>query len=159
VGYTTEGIRNIALVGHSAAGKTTLFEALLHAGGAIQTPGTIERGTTVSDHDPLEKQRQHSLNASIASIDSGDCHINLLDTPGSQDFRGPTLTALAAVETCAIVVNAHAGIEYGTQRMMHHAKQRGLARVIVVRAPGQTRLPVAGGSVFRCRFQNILLRS
>jgi len=132
VGYTTEGIRNIALVGHSAAGKTTLFEALLHAGGAIQVPGTIERGTTVSDHDPLEKQRQHSLNASIASIDSGDCHINLIDTPGSQDFRGPTLTALAAVETCAIVINAHAGIEYGTQRMMHHAKQRGLARVIVV---------------------------
>ena len=132
MGYSTEGIRNIALVGHSAAGKTTLFEALLHAGGAIQTPGTIERGTTVSDHDPLEKQRQHSLNASIASIDSGDCHINLVDTPGSQDFRGPTLTALAAVETCAIVVNAHAGIEYGTQRMMHHAKQRGLARMIVV---------------------------
>ena len=132
MGYSTEGIRNIALVGHSAAGKTTLFEALLHAGGAIQTPGTIERGTTVSDHDPLEKQRQHSLNASIASIDSGDCHINLVDTPGSQEFRGPTLTALAAVETCAVVVNAHAGIEYGTQRMMHHAKQRGLARIIVV---------------------------
>ncbi|MBS0515091.1 MAG: elongation factor G [Proteobacteria bacterium] len=135
--YTTEGIRNIALVGHSAAGKTTLFEALLHAGGAIQSPGTIERGTTVSDHDPLEKQRQHSLNASIASItitdqSRGDCHINLLDTPGSQDFRGPTLTALAAVETCAVVVNAHAGIEYGTQRMMHHARQRGLARMIVV---------------------------
>jgi len=132
MGYSTEGIRNIALVGHSAAGKTTLFEALLHAGGAIQTPGTIERGTTVSDHDPLEKQRQHSLNASIASIDSGDCHINLVDTPGSQEFRGPTLTALAAVETCAVVVNAHAGIEYGTQRMMHHAKQRGLARIIVI---------------------------
>jgi elongation factor G len=130
--YDTHGIRNIALVGHSAAGKTTLFEALLHAGGAIQTLGSIERGTTVSDHDPLEKQRQHSLNASIASIDSGDCHINLIDTPGSQDFRGPTLTALAAVETCAVVVNAHAGIEYGTQRMMHHAKQRGLARLIVV---------------------------
>ena len=132
MGYSTEGIRNIALVGHSAAGKTTLFEALLHAGGAIQTPGTIERGTTVSDHDPLEKQRQHSLNASIASIDSGDCHINLVDTPGSQEFRGPTLTALAAVETCAVVVNAYAGIEYGTQRMMHHAKQRGLARIIVI---------------------------
>jgi len=132
VGHTIEGIRNLALVGHSAAGKTTLFEALLHAGGAIQTQGSIERGSTVSDHDPLEKQRAHSLNASIASIDVGACHIHLIDTPGAQDFRGPTLTALAAVETCAIVVNAHAGIEYGTQRMMHHAKQRGLARVIIV---------------------------
>src|SRR5579883_953303 len=132
MGYTTEGIRNIALVGHSASGKTTLFEALLYAGGAIQTPGTIERGTTVSDHDSLEKQRQHSLNASIASIDAGDCHINLIDTPGAQDFRGPTLTALAAAETCAVVVNAHAGVEYGTQRLMHYAKERGLARVLVV---------------------------
>jgi elongation factor G len=130
--YTTPGIRNIALVGHSAAGKTTLFEALLHAGGVIQTPGSVERGTTVSDYDAMEKERKQSLNTVIASIDRGDCHINLIDTPGAQDFRGPTLTALAAVETCAIVVNAHAGIEYGTQRMMHYAKERRLARILVV---------------------------
>src|SRR5262249_3805831 len=124
--YTTPGIRNIALVGHSAAGKTTLFEALLHAGGVIQTPRSGDRGTTVSDYDAMEKERKQSLNTVIASIDRGDCHINLIDTPGAQDFRGPTLTALAAVETCAIVVNAHAGIEYGTQRMMHYAKERRL---------------------------------
>ena len=130
--YTTHGIRNIALVGHSAAGKTTLFEALLHAGGVIQTPGSVERGTTVSDYDPMEKERKQSLNTVIASIDRNDCHINLIDTPGAQDFRGPTLTALAAVETVAIVVNAHSGIEYGTQRMMHYAKERALARILVV---------------------------
>ncbi len=135
--YTTHGIRNIALVGHSAAGKTTLFEALLHAGGVIQIPGSVERGTTVSDYDAMEKERKQSLNTVVASIDrsnsaSGDCHINLIDTPGAQDFRGPTLTALAAVETCAIVVNAHSGIEYGTLRMMHYAKERGLARILVV---------------------------
>ena len=130
--YTTEGIRNIALVGHSAAGKTTLFEALLHAGGAIQVAGSIERGTTVSDFDPMEKDRKQSLSTSIASIDRNDCHVNLIDTPGAADFRGPTLSALAAVETCVVVVNAHNGIEYGTQRMMHHAKARGLARVIVI---------------------------
>ena len=58
--YTTEGIRNIALAGHSAAGKTTLFEALLHSGGAIQTQGSVERGTTVSDYDPMEKERKQS---------------------------------------------------------------------------------------------------
>src|SRR5690349_4319212 len=103
--YTTEGIRNIALVGHSAAGKTTLFEALLHAGGVIGTPGSVERGTTVSDYDPMETARKQSLNTVVASIDtpfpaSGDCHINLTDTPGAADFRGPTLSALAAVETC-----------------------------------------------------------
>ena len=130
--YTTQGIRNIALAGHSAAGKTTLFEALLHAGGVIGAAGSVERGTTVSDFDPMEKERKHSLNTAIASIDHGDCRINLIDTPGAADFRGPTLSALAAVETCAIVVNAHNGIEYGTQRMMHHAKARGLARLLIV---------------------------
>src|SRR5690348_16483392 len=103
--YSTEQIRNVALAGHSSAGKTTLFEALLHAGGAIQTAGSVERGTTVSDFDPLEKDRKHSIGTSIASIDANGVHINLIDTPGSPDFRGPTLSALAAVETCAIVVD------------------------------------------------------
>src|SRR6185369_15189865 len=79
--YSTDDIRNIALAGQASAGKTTLFEALLHAGGAIQTAGTIERGTTVSDHDPLEKERRHSLGTAIASIDFAGAHINLVDTP------------------------------------------------------------------------------
>ncbi len=130
--YTTDNIRNIALAGQASAGKTTLFEALLHAGGTIQTAGSIERGTTVSDHDPLEKERRHSLGTSIASIDSGDAHINLIDTPGSPDFRGPTLSALAAVETCAIVIDATTGIAHQTRRLMDRAKQRNLCRILVV---------------------------
>ncbi len=130
--HATENIRNIALAGHAGAGKTTLFEALLHAGGTITTAGTIERGTTVSDHDFMEKERRHSMTASIASIDRDGCHINLIDTPGFADFRGPTLSALAAVETCAIVVNAAAGIEHSTRRMMDHAHARRLARILVV---------------------------
>ena len=116
--YSTSQIRNVALAGHSSAGKTTLFEALLHAGGAIQTAGSIERGTTVSDFDPMEKSRQHSLNTAIASTDHGGIHVNLIDTPGFPDFRGPTLSAFSAVETVCIVVNASHGIEYGTRRMM-----------------------------------------
>jgi len=130
--YTTDGIRNIALVGHAGAGKTTLFEALLHAGGVIQTPGSIERGSTVSDFDTMEKARGHSIGAAIASIDQGECHINLIDTPGLPEFRGPTLAALTAVETCAVVVNGHNGVEYGTQRLMDYAKGRGLCRLLIV---------------------------
>jgi elongation factor G len=135
--YSTPQIRNVALAGHPGAGKTTLFEALLHAGGAIQTAGTIERGSTVSDFDPMERARSHSIDAAIASIDHAPAgqppiHINLIDTPGYPDFRGPTLSALAAVETVAVVVDADTGISYGTQRMMEHAKARNLCRVIIV---------------------------
>jgi elongation factor G len=135
--YTTEQIRNVALAGHPGAGKTILFEALLHAGGTVTTAGTIERGTTVSDFDPIEKDRGHSIDAAIASIDHAAAgrelvHVNLIDTPGYPDFRGPTLSALAAVETVAIVVDADTGIGYGTRRMMDYAKARNLCRVIVV---------------------------
>lgn len=130
--HSTEQIRNIALAGHSGAGKTTLYEALLQAGGTIQTAGTIERGTTFSDSDPMEKERGHSINSTIAAIDHGGVHINLIDTPGYADFRGPTLSALAAVETCAVIVDASTGIEHGTQRMMHYARARRLCRVLVV---------------------------
>jgi len=130
--YKTGQIRNVALAGHPSAGKTTLFEALLHAGGAIQTAGTIERGNTVSDFDPMERTRQHSLNTAIASTDHGGIHVNLIDTPGYPDFRGPTLSAFSAVETVCIVVDTSHGVEYGTRRMMDVAKSRNLCRVIVV---------------------------
>jgi elongation factor G len=131
-GYSTENIRNIALTGHAAAGKTTLFEALLAAGGTIQSPGSVERGTTLSDFDPMEKARGHSINSSIASIDHDGAHVNLIDTPGYPDFRGPTLSALAAVETVAVVINASGGIEHSAVRMLEHAKARRLARLIIV---------------------------
>ena len=106
--YSTQQIRNVALAGHPGAGKTTLFEALLHAGGAIQTAGTIERGSTVSDFDAIEKERGHSIDCAIVGIDHAAAgqpliHVNLIDTPGYPDFRGPTLSALAAV---ALVVGA-----------------------------------------------------
>ncbi len=135
--HTTEQIRNVALAGHPGAGKTILFEALLHAGGALTTAGTIERGTTVSDFDPIEKDRGHSIDAAIASIDHAapgqpSIHVNLIDTPGYPDFRGPTLSALAAVETVAIVVDADTGIGYGTRRMMDYARARNLCRVLVI---------------------------
>ncbi|WP_132999164.1 elongation factor G [Luteimonas arsenica] len=135
--HSTEQIRNVAFAGHPGAGKTMLFEALLHAGGAIQAAGSIERGSTVSDFDPLERSRGHSIDAAIAGLDhrtadGTHARLNLLDTPGYPDFRGAALSALSAVETVAVVVDAADGIGHGTRRIMEHAKQRGLCRAIVV---------------------------
>jgi elongation factor G len=132
VSYHTEHIRNVALAGHAGVGKTTLLEAMLHAGGIIQTPGSVERGTTQSDADPQEKARGHSIDSCIACIDRNACHINLIDTAGYPDFRGGTLSAFAAVETVAVVVNASNGIEHGTRRIMERARERGLARLLVI---------------------------
>ncbi len=130
--YRTEDIRNITLVGHTGSGKTTLVEALLVKSGKIGEAGTIERGSTTTDHDPLEKEFQHSLDSAIASFDSEGVHVNLIDTAGFPDFRGPTLTAMAATETTAVVINAHNGIELSTRRLMRRAKNRRLCRIIVI---------------------------
>jgi len=130
--YSTQQIRNVALAGHPGAGKTTLFEALLHAGGALQVAGTIERGTTVSDHDPMERTRGHSIDTAIASTDHGGMHVNLIDTPGYPEFRGPALSAFSAVETALIVVDADSGVAHGTRRLMDRAAQRNLCRAIVI---------------------------
>ena len=130
--YRTEDIRNITLVGHTGSGKTTLVEALLVKSGKIGEAGTVERGTTTTDHDPLEKEFQHSLDSAIASLDYDGIHVNLVDTPGFPDFRGPTLTGMAATETTAVVINAHNGIELSTRRLMRRAKSRRLCRIIVI---------------------------
>jgi len=130
--YRTKDIRNIALVGHSGSGKTTLAEALLVTSGAKGEAGSIERGTTTMDHDPIERSHQHSLDSAIASLDYKGMHLNLIDTAGMPDFRGPTLSAMTAVETTAIVINAHAGIEQATRRLMRRAKQRRLCRMIII---------------------------
>lgn len=130
--YRTKDIRNIALVGHTGAGKTTLAEALLAGSGAKGEAGTIERGTTTMDHDPLERKYHHSLDSALASLDFQGMHLNLIDTAGFPDFRGPTLASLTAVETTAIVVNAHNGVELSTRRLMRRAKRRRLCRMIII---------------------------
>ncbi|ODV09621.1 MAG: elongation factor G [Rubrivivax sp. SCN 70-15] len=124
--------RTLALVGPAGAGKTCLAEALLHRAGMIGAPGSLERGGTVSDHDPLEKRMGHSLNASVMHLVHADTRIHLIDTPGSPDFLGQSLPALEAVETAAIVINAATGIEPMAQRMMDHAAARHLDRLIIV---------------------------
>ncbi|MCC5863705.1 MAG: elongation factor G [Wenzhouxiangella sp.] len=125
-------IRNLALLGHAGAGKTCLLERLLVKAGLLGEPGTIERGSTVSDFDPLERDYQHSLNSAVASLAFEGVHINLIDTPGDPDFRGQALAAMSAVETAVIVINAVNGIEMSTRRLMRRARQRRLCRVIVI---------------------------
>ncbi len=132
----TAGIRTLALVGPQGAGKTTLAEALLVAAGAIGAAGSLERGTTVSDWDPLERKMAHSLNASLMHLHHAGCRIHLIDTPGAADFIGQSLPALEAVETAALVINAAtwraSGIDAMAARMMAYAEERHLDRLIVV---------------------------
>jgi elongation factor G len=130
--YNTEDLRTVALVGHGAAGKTTLAEQLLAKAGMIGAAGAVERGTTVSDHDPQEKSTLHSLRSSVLHCDHGGTRIHLIDTPGYPDFLGQAIGALDAVETVAVVVSATNGIELVTRRMMAWAKARNLCRMIVV---------------------------
>jgi elongation factor G len=130
--YRTEDLRTVALVGHGAAGKTTLAEQLLVKSGMIGAPGAVERGTTVSDYDAQEKGALHSLRSSILHCDQNGTRIHLVDTPGYPDFIGQGLGALDAVETVAVVVSATNGIELVTRRMMAWAKARNLCRMVVV---------------------------
>jgi elongation factor G len=132
MGYTTQGIRNIALVGSAGSGKTLLLESLLLEAGAIRAKGSLQRGSTVSDFDPQEKRLLHSLDAALCGFDFDSTHVNLIDTPGYPDFLGRTLSVLEAVEAVAVVVSAVNGIDSVTQRLMDFARDRELCRLVVV---------------------------
>ncbi|MCV2423613.1 elongation factor G [Paucibacter sp. DJ2R-2] len=125
-------LRSLALVGPAAAGKTSLLEALLLQAGAIAQAGTVERGNTVSDFDPLERRLQHSLHSSVVHLEHGGVRIHAIDTPGAADFIGQSLPALEAVDTAVLVLNAQSGLEPMASKMMETAAQRGLCRLIVI---------------------------
>jgi elongation factor G len=122
----------VAIVGHGAVGKTALAEALLAASGAIKNKGSVEKGSTVCDFDPLEKELGHSLNSALVSFEWQGVRVHLADTPGYPDFAGQAIGALAAVDTALITLNAQTGIELNTERMMKWAADRGLCRMIVI---------------------------
>ena len=130
--FATENIRTLALVGHGASGKTTLAEALLLKSGSVQVAGSVERGSAVSDFDPLERAWQHSLRASVLHLETQGTRVHMIDTPGFPDFIGQSIGALDAVETAAVVINASSGIEMIASRMMDWAAQRKLCRLVVV---------------------------
>lgn len=130
--YTPDSLRSIALVGHGSAGKTSLAEALLHAAGAIPARGSVDKGNTVCDHDAQEKEAGHSLSSAVFSFEHEGCRIHAIDTPGYPDFSGQAIAALAAVDTVVLVINAQAGIEVMSERMMQLAAERKLCRMIVI---------------------------
>ncbi len=130
--YKTEDIRNIALVGHGGAGKTSLCEAFLHATGATSRLGRVSDGTSHLDVDEEEKERGYSVDPHVLHVSHDGKMINIIDTPGAPDFLGPAIASLAAVETALLVIHAAAGIQVNTRRMREQARANDIARVIVV---------------------------
>lgn len=130
--FPTDRIRNVALVGHAGAGKTTLAEALLHLSGAISRRGTVEDGTTVSDHDPAEKARHHSVALSILPLEWKGHRITLLDTPGDPDFASDVEAALRVADLAVFVVSAVDGVQVGTEAAWRAAAAHDVPRMVFV---------------------------
>ncbi len=136
-GFSTKQIRNVVLLSHGGAGKTTLTEAMLFATGAISRMGNVEDGNTVSDFEPEEAKRQTSIQTSIVPCVWKDTKINLIDTPGYADFRGEVVSGLRVADAAVVLVSASAGPEVGTEQVWQMAEQRGLPRIIFVNKMNQ----------------------
>ena len=130
--YKTSKIRNLALVGHSGAGKTSLTEALLFKSGVIDKKGKTESGNTVSDYEKQEKKRNISLQTSIIPIEYNDFKINFIDSPGFFDFEGEVLQALRAAESALFVIDGEKGIEVGTEKYWKNTQKINLPSVIFI---------------------------
>src|SRR4051812_26999672 len=125
-------LRNVALVGHRGTGKTSLHEALLFEGGAINRLGTVTDGSTVSDADDDEQARQMSISATLSSFEWQGRKVNLIDTPGEPSFLADALGALRVCESAVFVVNAVMGVEVSTTRLWQRAAELDLARMVFV---------------------------
>ncbi len=130
--YASEDIRNIALIGHGTAGKTTLAEACLHVTGATGRMGSIDDGTTAFDYLEEEIDKKFTVSTAVAFAEHGDRKINVLDTPGFADFAGEVAAALRVADASVVVVHASGGIEVGTERGWRQAEERGLPRLVFV---------------------------
>ncbi|WP_433232007.1 elongation factor G-like protein EF-G2 [Actinomadura formosensis] len=132
-------VRNVALVGHSGAGKTTLVEALLTATGTLQRPGRVEDGTTVSDFDEVEVRQQRSVNLALAPFTHGDVKVNLIDTPGYADFVGDLRAGLRAADAALFVISAVDGIDGLTRMLWEECAAVRMPRAVVITKIDQQR--------------------
>jgi len=130
--YATDAIRNVALIGHGSAGKTTLVEAILHTTGATTRMGKIEDGTTVSDWEDEEIRRKISLSTSVIPVEFGGCKINLLDTPGFPDYVGEVKSALRVVEGAVLLLDSVAGVEVGSELTWQYCEEFHLPRFVMI---------------------------
>ena len=122
-GYTSDAIRNVALVGHGGSGKTTLLEAALLSTGVISRLGRVEDGNTVSDYDKMEIEKGYSISASVVPVEYKKMKINFIDTPGYFDFVGDVNSALRACESAVILVDAFSRIQVGTEKAWNSCKE------------------------------------
>ncbi len=128
----SSAVRNIVLAGPTGSGKTSLIEALLFESGATKRLGTIEHGDTVGDHDPISRDLRHSIDSSMAHLVAHDTHLNLIDTPGSMDFIGRAIAALAASDLVVMVVDARTIHDPALRRIASIAAEHKLARMVVI---------------------------
>src|SRR5215472_9615365 len=130
--YHIADIRNIALAGHGASGKTSLADALLFTAGATDRRGSVDDGTSLSDVDDEEKRRRYTIDCHLLHLAWAGRQIHLIDSPGYPDFIGNALSALAAVENVVVTVSAPSGIEVNTRRTFQEASRLGLGRFIAI---------------------------
>ncbi|MFW6212661.1 MAG: GTP-binding protein [Spirochaetota bacterium] len=129
---TTESIRNVAIAGHGATGKTSLIEAILYSAGVIDRPETIESGKTTSDYTDEEISRGLSIHTTLAHLNWQDHKINLLDTPGAADFVGEVVAAFRAAESAMMVIAARAGVQIETIKLWRRLNQRDMPRFVFI---------------------------
>ena len=141
--YTSEMIRNVALLGHGGCGKTTFLEAALLATGVITRSGKVEDGSTVSDYDKMEIEKGYSINTTLVPVEYNNVKINFVDTPGFFDFAGEVQGALRGVEAAAIVVDASAGVQVGTEKAWDACKKIGSPKFIILNKIDKENVDVA----------------
>lgn len=130
--YPTDRIRNVAVLGHGGAGKTTLIDALCYVSGSSRRLGSVEEGTALTMHAPEEHQHEISIQLTPAYAEHMNTKINLLDTPGYLDFTGEALSAVRVADAAIIVVSATSGVEVGTERVWEYCEARGIPRIFFV---------------------------
>ena len=130
--YTTDKIRNVVILGHGGAGKTSLVESMAYLSGITSRLGNVTEGNTISDFDKEEIKRKFSISTSMVPVIWGDTKVNILDTPGYFDFVGEAEEAAAAADAAVIVVNGKSGVEVGTQKAWELCDKYKLPRIVYV---------------------------